>query len=101
VTVRNFVSACGWLVALVIAITQYGCATTPKVPTADEVRAKVHAIVEHARAATGESCEKALPACAAYYEAVKAGLVPDDDRAEVACAGVATVCELASGAPAH
>jgi hypothetical protein len=31
-----------------------------------------------------------------YYDAVEAGLLKPDDRAELACAGVATACELVS-----
>lgn len=91
-------SRCGFL-ALVVVLTQQGCASLPpasSVPSADEVRAKVHAVVERARAVSSDACDKAVPVCSAYYEAVKVGLVRDDDRAELACAGTATACELAT-----
>ena len=80
------------LVLFAFVAVMQACDTPPHVPTADAV----HAAIDRAHAAVGKPCADARAACAAYYGAVRAGLVPDDDRAEVSCAGVATACDLAA-----
>ena len=61
---------------------------------------RVTAVIGQARNAGNKACDVAVPACSAYYDAVRAGLVHDDDRAELACAKASNVCALldASGA---
>lgn len=96
-TVRTLFACIGLLWLAFYVITQPGCTQPPKMPPL----AKVAAAVQSARDASEKTCDKSIAACGVYFEAVKAGLVPEDDRAELACAKTHEVCALvgAAGAP--
>lgn len=98
-TAREFFGCVGLLAALFVAVTG-GC-TPDTLRKAEHTADKVAAVVQNARDASGKACDKALPACAVYFDAVRSGLLHDDDKAEIACAQVSNVCELvgAAGAP--
>ena len=85
------------LLLLVFVVVTQACDTPPKVPTASAVSRAI----DRARNATDKPCGDARMYCAVYNDAVRAGLLQADDRADVSCAGVTTACDLAgfAGAP--
>jgi hypothetical protein len=100
VTAREFFGCVGLLAAFALAVVNASC-TPDQIRKVEHTADKVTTIVQAARDAGDKSCDKAVPSCSVYADAVRAGLVRDDDRAELACAKVATVCALlgAAGAP--
>lgn len=101
-TAREFFGCSGLLAALALAVVNTSCTNPPTVGEVKAAAAKVASAVQDARDAADATCDKAVPACAVYFDAVRAGLVPDDDRAELACAKANGVCALVApdaGAP--
>lgn len=94
-TAREYFACSGLLAAFALAVVNAGCTRTAIVK--DE--AAVSAVVANARKAEGKWCDIDARACGVYFDAVKAGLLAEDSKAELACAASAGICSLnASGA---
>ncbi len=99
-TARELFGCAGLLVALFVVVAPSAC-TSETLRKVEHTADKVEAVVKNARDASADACDKALPACSVYFDAVRAGLAPDDDRAEIACAKVSSVCVLVGDAGAR
>lgn len=101
-TAREFFGCVGLLAAFGVAVVNGGC-TPDAARKVEHTIDKVESVVQAARDAGDKGCDRAVPACSVYFDAVKTGLVHDDDRAEIACAKVSSVCALldagAGGSP--